>query len=455
MKKTLGFLLAAFLCAAGMPDLHGEDLVRIRTIRFIINDTRYDWTETSGIPSGTETSGFPSGTDSGATLPVTLASFTELRPGMRLSEDKLLRKLAELEHRLAASGYFMSQSAMAIPSQAEEGAVLALITVTDGFRWQFGGGNAFAMAGMSNAGGARRSWLAAAGYNLAGLRYTDGLVAGKNFVAGAELFYRNSLGYSELVFNSINADIALGVRLHPDILVGADLGARWQESFMVDLYAPWFPSGTMITVKPGLSAVFDYFAGNDSISLYGSAAIAGSLLHYMESAVSLPDVYSVSGTAFAVFKSSWVSLSIGGNAFWNSGAKDFLETETLAPSQEYAIRAPVALSQVSPDMAALGTAELRSPALTLPLGGVFNFTAYFFLFEDIALCARPYRPAGAVTSVLLDRAVPENDAAYFLNAAGAGIRFGFGYPINVLFSLTYGFNRLGQPALCFTGSGGF
>jgi hypothetical protein len=169
----------------------------------------------------------------------------------------------------------------------------------------------------------------------------------------------------------------------------------------------------------------------------------------------LSDVYAVSGKAYAVLKTPWVSLSIGSKAFWNSGAKDFLETESLAPSEEYAIRAPVALSQLSPDMAALGTVELRSPVITLPLGGIFNFTAYLFLFEDAALCARPYRPSNVVTLELLERAVPEVEGSYFLNAAGAGIRFGFGYPINVLFSLTYGFNSLGQATLYFTGSKGF
>lgn len=452
MKKMLGLLFAALFCATGLPDLFGEDPLRIRTIRFIINEVRYDWTEASGLPEKP---------DADATEPGTLASFTELKPGMYLQAEALDRKLAEFEHRLAASGFFLSQSVLSVPSQAEENAVLVLVTVTDGFRWMFGGGTAFAMAGMVNAGGARRSWLAAAGYNLAGFRYTDELVAGKNLVAGAGVFYQNGFGYSELIFNSINADMVFGVRPHPDLLISAGLDARWQDSVMADLYAPWFPSGTLITIKPFLSTVLNYYAGNSTVSLYGSSIITGSLLHYIDasgfsdSAVSLPDVYSVSGSAFAVLKTPWIALATAGKAFWNSGAKDFLETESLAPSQEYAIRAPVALSQVSPDMAVLGTAELRSPAITLPLGGIFNFTAYFFLFEDIALCARPYRSANTAASGLLDLAVPETDALYLLNAAGAGIRFGFGYPINVLFSLTYGFNRLGQPALYFTGSRGF
>ncbi|HAP42597.1 MAG: hypothetical protein A2087_14680 [Spirochaetes bacterium GWD1_61_31] len=446
---------ATFGQAPGQPAAIGSAdpaaKINISLVRFIIDDSVYNWRDPAAMPEREA---------NGLSHPAMVASFLDFRPGDQLAEADLRRRAGAAEARLAGSGCFYAPSVLVLPSNRDPQARLVVISLREGFRWRFGGGNAFGLVGLDNFGGLRRSWRLYAGANLAGAEYADGLLFGLPLEAAGSALYSNSLLGGLLPFHRFEAEASLAWRPHPDWRLGINLDARYMDLLPDQPAAAWFPAGSWLS--PGLAATlaarFRFPGQAFSLNLAGNGS-AGLSLAAWPVAAELDWLAAVqaqaSGRLAAIVGNEFFALALQASAGWSAGSLPLNRRFDLASTADAAVRSALSFSQASPDRFLLANIELRGPALRFFIPPFFNTYLKLFLFADLALAERQTLDPAALPEALRLNAAPETAGAYFLEAFGGGLRFGFDAPVNTHFTLHAGVNRSGVWGIGLVGSGGF
>ncbi|HQO21727.1 MAG TPA: hypothetical protein PLM72_01465, partial [Spirochaetota bacterium] len=128
-----------------------DDTKQIKTVKIEIDDNFYIWENTDLPPETIEQS-------KETVSPLTVISFTNFYPGMKLTSSEIKKELFRTELRLNNSNFFYSAGLIEIPDKENKNLTNILISVTDGYRNRFGGGNAYAFYGIDNINGKRKSF---------------------------------------------------------------------------------------------------------------------------------------------------------------------------------------------------------------------------------------------------------------------------------------------------------
>jgi hypothetical protein len=230
-------VLLLFLPFFGMSETNtasGADsaaCVTVSRVRLIIDGRDVGWS-VAVIGKKRDESADSSLPEKGSLLPETVISFFGFRPGQALTPGELASRCREAEQRLQKSGYTYEASGLVLPNQKDANVWTVLVSVTTGFLWRFGGGNAFGVGGKEGPGGKRASIRVYAVWNRNGVRFMDsgvgllplviggrldfygpGRYAGKQSLTGSVFFAEN---------HPLDAGVTAGWLCTPDLLCGID-----------------------------------------------------------------------------------------------------------------------------------------------------------------------------------------------------------------------------------------
>ncbi len=406
-----------------------EENVTIRRIKVIINETLYTWEE-GEPPIGED--------DPRMSLPSTVLSFIALRPGQKLSEKRLKREIKRAVRRLGDSRYYYSVSATLLPAGDDPGVRTILVQVREGFRYRFGGGNAYAMFGMNNLHGRKKSFRVYAGANRLGGRFEDSRIAGSPFIWGASLFYMNDIGkVTPALYHLVTPGIYSGAEPHPDIRI--TLGADFPLAFLTeeDNY-PGYEGGKRydMLLSPKI-CMKRSFIGDTVLFETGFLAAPETLINLEgDAAVFMPRVGAVGAFHFARFNSLNLKVSSG----WAGDDLPFLNAFNLYDTDDRSIRSGYSYYELNGESFFLINFEYRFTFSRIFIPPFFDTGIQLFIFSDIGWVEDHGR--GMFSGDMKD-------------AYGGGLRLLFENPVFAYFSFAYGVNRQGKGRFVFTGTAGF
>jgi hypothetical protein len=410
-----------------------DNLISVNKVRIVIGGDTYVWKERSEVPAKVP----------GALVdPDTVISFLSFAPGDRVTPESLEAKARRAESRLVSSTYFYNATCLIVPPRENPQMRTVLVTVTEGFRYRFGGGNAYGMFGMDDIAGRRASFRLFGGYNLVGGYLRHEQLWRRPIVMGLAAMYRSSaLTGSPLGdYRSFEATATAGYRLHPDWLLAVDSTAlHARHTRVADPFVPGFvgsPSQSTFILSPRL--LYAFRTDLNPIAS-GTQALFQANLH-------LPD----GGGAAQV---SWLVRLAGKYRFWPkhslnlqlaaggaSGPLPLLQRFDLYSTPDFAIRAGRPPEALVAENIALCNAEYRLSFARFFVAPFFNVQIDGFLYSDLGLAAASGQSI---------RSGPLQDAY------GGGLRLNFDSPVFAYFSFSYGTDRFGNPRFVFTGTSGF
>jgi hypothetical protein len=419
LVSIIALYAARIACAAGT----GDEPVTVISVRIFTDDIRYDWREGSPMPDRAQ---------GGFTEPSTVASFLGVRPGEEMASGELERRRALAEERLAECGYFFASQVLVVPASSRADGRLLVVKVREGFLWRFGGGPYFASIGRENVFGARKSWSAAAGYNLDGISWRDDAVFNGPLSYEIGFFYTNALGSGILDFHRFALPLSAGLRLSPDFTVS--LGAPLTFRLYMEDASPlleFFPqTADCLEWAPEISFTYETVAYPLGVRV--------SLGARGKTGISLD---STGASSWRIEGGSFFGLSVwpgiylrasGGTAMPISMDLPVFTLFNLADTPSRAIRAGYGTLELLASRYAMAGAELRFPLPRIPLGSIFSLSFAPFLYAEAALAET------VGDGVFRD-----------LEGFGLGARIGFENPVFAYFSISYGWNPQGNGRFCF------
>ncbi|MDC7127232.1 MAG: hypothetical protein PQJ46_16840 [Spirochaetales bacterium] len=220
-KKTAAVILITILASASI--FAENNKVTISRIKLEIDNARYTWDES-----------FPEDKEDVRISPKAVFSFTELKPGIEISEQKLEKKVKIFETRLNESGLFYTASVNIIPPKRNPQKRTIVVKVMTGFFLRFGGGNAYGYLGNMVTGGRRAEWGITAGANFAGINFVLRNAFNHGIYLNPYIYYKNHLlRSSDLKYHKFRAGSDFGKYLTPDLLTG--VGFETETHFYPEL----------------------------------------------------------------------------------------------------------------------------------------------------------------------------------------------------------------------------
>lgn len=410
------------LCLALSPLAAEGQIVKIK---IDIDEREYVWS-LEGIDTTGEIGDAVEVTENDIIDAETVISFLSVKPGSRVYPDDSLERLCrESELRLQASGYFYEASVQLLPSRKNPLERTILVSVTTGFLWRFGGGNAWGLIGKDSFGGGRNSLRLYAGWNRNGASYTEYRAFGLPLVLGANMFFYAPGDYSGMDAVSGtpgtgtvgSAGITTGWFVHPDLLVSLDAVAG-TDSFGAD--AEWRGS------VQGAVSWRKYLVPGD-VERYGTESDMGADIRGFYWPDDGARKAELSGFVHGKVNDSSV-LAVKTAVGVSDGDAGF----NLFMTEDRSVRSGWESKDLFATSFAFASVEARQriASFTVPPG--FECDLQLFAFSDAAL----------IDSDILD-------------AYGAGLRILFDSPVFAYFTFSYGLSREGNGRFIFCGSAGF
>jgi len=430
-----------------------KQVVSISRVRLEIGAYTYLW-DNDGIQTidkADETAGVD---NTPVILPETIISFLSVYPGKTGKPEDIERWCRESELRLQNSGYVYTASVQIIPPRKNPDERTIYVSVSPGFFWRFGGGNAYGVFGKDCIGGKRASFRIYAGWNQNGMSYTNSHIAGLPLVAGASLFLYGpgenttltDAAGNNIAANRLEATETVGWFIQPDILIGIDI------SEAVDLFQDTttksevsngiLPIDTLFSIQPFFS--WNSYSIPHDPNRYGNESDSGFLARFCL----FPVLPAAKGEASGFLH--WRILPETTLACKASiGAATRAVSFSLFSVEDRSIRSGYTRDELSTSAFLYSSLELRQKITTILILQVFPLTLQTFLFSDMA----GFIPAG--TTIF---ASPEDNLQHqlqYANAWGAGLRILFDNPVFAYFTFSYGLNHEGKGRFLFYGTAGF
>lgn len=409
-----------------------SESIRIAKIKIRIDEREFEWGASGGIEQrgGADASERASIPEADSLRPETVLSFVGIAPGGEMAERELRRRCREAELRLTESGYFYEASVLIAPPRMSLGERTVLVTVTTGFLWRFGGGNAWGMFGKEGLGGDRASLRAYAGWNKTGLSYARYGVHGSRFVLGGKALCLGpgSTGTTGAGTGAeerdlpVEAGATVGFLANPGTLFGVD------AVVLADGLSPL--TSTLFSAQP--FARYRTYLVPDDPARYGTESDLGLDLRLY----AYPSIRSAKGESSAFVHgriAEGIALAVKVAVGSSLGESSF----DLANAEDRSVRSGYGADELTAGSFAFASIELRRriASFTAPPG--IGCEAQLFAFAD-----------AAAFSISSPRAA-ETSAA---DAFGAGARILLDNPVFAYFTFSYGVNHegLGRFILCAT-----
>lgn len=419
---------------------------RVSKVRIFVDGREYAWTE-NGI-AAMESSG--EAADGESIRVETVISFLIVRPGLSFARDRadeLNRSCGESELALADSGLFYEATVQALPARKNPLERTVLVTVTTGFLWRFGGGNAWGMVGKDGIGGGRNSLRGYVGWNRNGMSYADYRAFGLPLALGASLFALAPGRYAGMDSVSGNPDagraasagVMAGWFVRSDVLVSVDAvagpdsfsrDAKWNWSLQPAVswrkyLVPGDPEDYGTESDVGVDARAFFFPVDGARKAEASAFVHGRVSESLALAVKAASGTSAGNAGFDLYLTEDRSVRSG----WHEA--DLFAREFAFASIE---------------------ARRRVVSFSVPPGFACALQAFAFSDAAIAVSGANGLAVGGANDG--DNGDGSGRVAV-LDAYGAGLRILFDNPVFAYFSFTYGVNREGAGRFMFCGSAGF
>lgn len=432
--------------------------VRVVRVKIALDDILYEWTADGVFPADKITpadgesssaerddaAGESLAGESAKLKPETVISFLGVTPLLSVPLDELERRCRESELRLSESGYVYSASVLVLPSRKNPSERTVLVTVSSGFFWRFGGGNAWALFGKDALGGERSSVRLVAGWNRNGAEYAHYRAFGLPLVLGGRFFWLGPGDYSLMnategipdTGSALEGGLTTGWFLSPDFLTGVDVSAS----------ADGFGSGTLFSLQPFIQ--YRKFLVPGSPEAYGNESDIG----FDARLFWFPGESAMKGEASAFIHgrlSPSATLAFKAASGTSSGNTGF----DLLLSEDRAVRSGYGTDDLFASSYAFCSAELRFLVASIPLSYAMGCDVQLFAFSDAALLSRRAGTADADAEGTTD-ADGASDA-FGADAYGAGLRLLFDNPVFAYFTFSYGLNHDGDGRLMFCGTAGF
>lgn len=380
----------------------------------------------------------PEGKVKGESVPSTVMSHVALRPGQEISFSCLKDEVKLANKRLCDSKAFYDCSVMIMPPREDPDQRTILVSVTDGFRYRFGGGNAYGMFGMDNIRGTKQSFRVYAGANRAGGTFEDSSIAGSIFLWGASLYYLNSLTTAAPeLYHAGLAGLYAGLKPHPDVRITLGVDVLYvfiPDDDSVPGYMDGF--GTWLTLSPEITLKRDMVFSGSHMESSLVLKPEGLISPDQEQKFFIPSGQFTWGWFFAQLHSINVKVSGG----WSTGDLPFVSSFNCYDNEDQSVRSGYSYNRLTGDSFFLVSLEYR---LTFPrffIPPFLNTGIQLFVFTDLGL-------VGEFNEALFDTSL--------LDAYGGGIRVLFHNPVFAYFSFSYGVNRSGKGRFVFAATAGF
>ncbi len=423
MRKGTRLVLVCCACSFFFAEAQAEapaavTAVTVSKIRIIIDEREYEWTVLGQI----EVSGKPALKQE--LKPETIQSFLSVEPGMRSEPGTLEKRCREAELRLTGSGYFYASSVIIVPPKLNPAERTIIVSVTSGYLWRYGGGNAWAMLGKEGLGGERAGLRLYAGWNRSGAEYMHYRVGGIPLVLGGRLFYFGPGENAGKAFSSVSdrfeASATTGWLLHPDLMAG------------IDSVSSGFGPGSAGLVS------FQPFASYKKFIERGVNSDAGCGLRFFWYPESGKGKSEMNGYVHAGLSGRTV-IAVSGSLGYSPEKLPKQALFNLFYTEDRNVRSGYSKDELTASSFALCSAELRQTLATFTVPPAIDCRIQTFLFADAAGLREK---AGVARLRIAD-------------AFGAGLRILFDNPVFAWFTFSYGINREGSGRFLFCGTAGY
>jgi len=428
MSKVLLYVLAVIYAV----NISGNDVTKqIRTVKIEIDDNFYIW-ENALLPPETIEQ------NEETVSPLTVVSLTKFYPGMKIKNSEFEKELFRTELRLNNSHFFYSAVLIELPDKDNHNITNILISVTNGYRNRFGGGNAYAFFGIDNIKGKRKSFRIYAGYNYAGAQYSDYLFLDKDFLFSIEAYYiKSDSRLRDLVrYNSADASISAGYRFTPDL----SLSLKYRSKFMNISYL----NSAEGIIENENKSVTQFFSS--TIENNKNWKIPGGIFSFgIEITPEIMKPYkNTAGKKYFVktkfkYDLGFISLNSQISGGLIRGHSSFSDKFNLFCTPDLSIRSGYEPQELTGKKFTMINNEIRLNAISGMIASVIDTDLSFFLFNDTGI-------------------VSEEDYSNenkLRDAYGTGCRIFFNAPVFAYFSFSYGFNREKRGRFLFFGTAGF
>lgn len=425
--------MTAFILLTGFISLPAKEAtIKVKAVKIEIDEAFYSWEDINSIPIKDQ------GED-GATAPSTVLSFTKFYPGIKMTDDEFKREIFRTERRLEKSNFFYSCSVMdtQVKENSEEKNII--ISVTDGYRSRFGGGNAYGFFGTDNLNGRRKSFRIFAGYNYAGGEFNDYLFMGSNMTAGISAYYiKSDRKLNELIkYNSGEATVSAGFRMSPDTSLTASYRIKYMHTEYINHNKNVIENeNDSITHFTSLTFGNETFFKNPA----GIFSVGMNIKpEYVKPQKNLSGK-KYSGELFLKQSFGGVSISMQFSGGISQGNIAFSDKYNIFCTPDKSVRSGYHPEELIGRNFAMSNTEIRINTVSFLIASVLDFRNEIFLFCDLAYMKKE-------RSELFESDI--------YDAYGAGTRFLFDTPVFAYFTLTYGVNRNKNGRFIFFGTAGF
>lgn len=356
----------------------------------------------------------------------TVLSFTNLKPGKKMSLKALDKEIQQTQIRLINSGYFYNASIEIVPPRKNPEKRTIIINVTTGFLKRFGGGGIYGIAGKVALGGKRNQLLGVAGWNLNGVNYLDENLFDLPIIAGGYLYTNAPSCFTNKGSGvDFSGSATLGSLITPDLrfcvdtlgIINTSTGIV-QNNFIVSpylFYQHFFNNQIKTTTE------LRFY----SKPIVSTACFSGELCQTLN--------YS------PLERLNFGALLCGGVFLGNTYDSVFGHDLTLEHSAvsgnggmgKRSIRSGYDPEELLVKNYVMASLEARIKVADFMIAKVFPCNIKPFGYVDLAYGQNSARDWS------------------FLDAYGLGIQVNFDCPVFAYFNFAYGFNHLGKGKFCF------
>ncbi len=408
-RKTTWIIIFSLLAVFKI--FAASERIRISQIKIVIDEIEFSWKE-EGI-TGKEEAGDL------RLQPETVLSFTNLKPGKKISLKNLERETKETELRILNSGLVYSAKAVVLPARKNPEKRSVLIKVQSGFFPRFGGGGIYGIYGRAGLGGKRMEVLGYAGWNVNGASWKYENAFNLPLIFGTSLFWNGPAAFlEEENFSAIDGLFTAGFFMGPDNRVCLDLntGYSFGKNYKPEeiILKPYFRSEKYLSEKLHLDfctqTVINPFNDKD---FFDSWDTVGAMNWNLNS--NITQALSAGGGMGNCNLSGYEKGLSSNLSFINMMIRSgYAEKELKGSGYIYA------------------AAETRWNAKTVVFSPVIQMKIQPFFFADLAVINRETKEAlGFGTRLLLDN------------------------PVFAYFTFSYGMNLEGNGKFIFTATKGF
>lgn len=185
--KRYSLFLAAVISVAMLPLYSQADsVVIVNTIRVIVDGKEFSWKDgaTAFVPAGASVK-----EEETIIRPQTVLSYSKLKPGKAISLHRLEKEAVQIKVRLENSGLFYTVSVDIVPPKKYPDKRSVVISVSTGFLYRLGAGNAYGVFGKDGLAGLRAGFRLYAGWNKNGGELYIDNAFGLPVILGARAFW--------------------------------------------------------------------------------------------------------------------------------------------------------------------------------------------------------------------------------------------------------------------------